>query len=91
MLDLKVGDQVSVPCDVKPGPFSDELLVTIETIDGPIAGFVQKSELTERQQQSYVKALVKALSLNHIEVWLKGEFFQTAGLASVERNRAIAA
>jgi hypothetical protein len=46
-MTLKVGDFIGVKCEVLPGPFSEEALVTIETTDGAISGFVRESELRQ--------------------------------------------
>ena len=44
---FKVGDFVGIKCEVQPGPFSEERLVTIETIDGAVLGFVRETELRQ--------------------------------------------
>jgi hypothetical protein len=90
-MSFQPGDIVAIECDVRPGPFSEELLVSIETVNGPISGFVQASELRTEPPQSYVRGKVKQVLGDVIEVWIKGEFFSTAGLASVRSDRAMAA
>ncbi len=35
---FKKWDVVAVPCDVRPGAFPGEFLVTTETVNGPISG-----------------------------------------------------
>lgn len=82
---------MAIECEVRPGPFSDELLVLVETVNGAISGFVQASELRRETSQAYVRGVVKEVLGEVIEVWIKGEFFSTAGLASVSKHRAMAA
>lgn len=88
MSEIRVGDAVYIPCDVKPGPFSDEMLISLDTVHGPISGFVRDTELKEMQQRQFVMGRVRNVSDDVIEVRIKGEFFTTAGLASVQRNSA---
>ena len=45
MLGLTVGQEIWIRCKVQPGPFSDENLVTIESVSGPVSGFVVTDEL----------------------------------------------
>ena len=88
---LMVGQQVWIPCKVQPGPFSDEPLVTFEGIDGPITGFVNIDELKETAGQTMVRGIVRNIEKDHIEVWIKGSFFTTNGLANVPAGMAMAA
>jgi hypothetical protein len=90
-MTFKPGDIVAIQCEVRPGPFSDELLVSIDTVNGPISGFVHASELRTEEPQAYVRGRVKQTLGDIIEVWIRGEFSTTAGLASVPSHRAIAA
>jgi hypothetical protein len=47
MAAMKVDDVIGVLCKVQPGPFSDERLISIETVDGSISGFVSENELKQ--------------------------------------------
>jgi hypothetical protein len=82
-----VGQQVWIRCKVQPGPFSDERLVTIESVDGPISGFVRNEEL----KGDSVRGVVRSMGEKVIEVWIEGSFFTTNGLTNVSREMAIAA
>jgi len=86
---LMVGQRVWISCRVQPGPFSDEPLVTIESIDGPVTGFVQSDELS--LDQTKVRGIVHGIEKDHIEVWIKGSFFTTNGLTNVPTELAMAA
>jgi hypothetical protein len=77
-----------VPCTIQLGPFSDERLISVETEDGPILGFVQQNNLrTADGEQGFVKGVVVEASSDSITVRLFGSFFTTAlGIASVRRD-----
>jgi hypothetical protein len=91
MAAFHVGDFIGVQCDVQPGPFSEERLVTIETMDGKISGFVRQSELRQLDDRWQVRGKVRDIRLDSIDVWIFGSFFTTNGLASVPRHIAMAA
>lgn len=91
MPTFRVGEFVGVKCDVQPGPFSEERLVTIETTDGAISGFVRESELRREGDAWQVRGKVRSVSNDVIEVWILGSFFTTNGIASVPRHLAMAA
>jgi hypothetical protein len=91
MTGMKVGDVIGVQCDVRPGPFSGEHMITFDTVDGPISGFVRDSDLKERGSKWYVRAVIQGIKDDVLEVRVKGSFFTTNGLASVPRRYAMAA
>jgi hypothetical protein len=86
---LSVGQPVWIPCKVQPGPFSEEPLVTIDSTDGPITGFVNSAELSEDKNR--IRGIVRGIGKDHIEVWIKGSFFTTNGLTNVPLGLAMAA
>lgn len=86
---LMVGQQVWIPCRVQPGPFSDEPLVTIESIDGPVTGFVNSDELAGDKEK--IRGIIHGIAKDHIEVWIRGSFFTTNGLTNVPTELAMAA
>ncbi|HEY8033226.1 MAG TPA: hypothetical protein VIF02_12840 [Methylocella sp.] len=90
-MTFKIGDFIGVKCEVQPGPFSEELLVTIETTDGAISGFVRDTELRNVGNGWEVRAKVRRINPDSIEVWILGSFFTTNGIASVPTHRTIAA
>jgi len=92
MMPLSIGQEASILCKVQPGPFSDEPLVTIESLDGPVSGFVNTQELVEGPDgETRVRGVVRRLDANVVEVWIRGSFFTTNGLAHVPREMALAA
>lgn len=88
---MQVGDTIAVQCELRPGPFSDEFMITFDTIDGPVSGFVRRSELRQRESQWFVRAIIQNIRDDILEVRVKGSFFTTNGLASVPRKYAMAA
>jgi hypothetical protein len=88
---LTIGQQVWIRCNVQPGPFSEELLVTIESTKGAVSGFVSSDELRTTNGEHSVRGVVRNIAKDHVEVWLKGSFFTTNGLANVLPELAIAA
>lgn len=90
-VERSTGDVIGVPCQVKPGPFSDELLISLDTIDGPISGFVRRDELKQLGEQWYVRAIVQALQPEWIMVRIRGSFFTTNGIAKISNDMPLAA
>jgi hypothetical protein len=91
MSEMSVGDAVGIQCDVRPGPFSGEKLITLETVDGPISGFVLETNLKQVGTQWYVRAVIQDIEQDVLTVRVRGSFFTTNGLASVPRQYAMAA
>lgn len=90
-MTMKIGDTIGIQCEVRPGPFSEERMITFDTIDGPISGFVRRSELRQQGTQWYVRAVIQNIKEDILEVRVRGSFFTTNGLASVSRKYAMAA
>jgi hypothetical protein len=89
--DLREGVTIGVPCDVKPGPFSGEQMISIETLSGPVSGFVRDNELKQQEGQWFVRAVVEEVYADSILVRIRGSFFTTNGIAAISRNLALAA
>lgn len=82
--EVEVGQEIGVRCDIAPGPFSDEYLVTIETVSGPISGFVPENYVIQSDSgEKVVLAIVKTIEAQAISVWMGGSYFTTTGLASI--------
>ncbi len=88
---FQAGDFVGVVCEVKPGPFSDERLVTLETVEGAISGFVNESELREGKEGWEVRGKIKEIIGEQLKIEIYGSFFTTNGTAVIQRNLAMAA
>ena len=89
-MTFNVGDLVGVPCTIQAGPFHDELLVTVDTDEGQISGFVKRVNLQidpENSERGSVKGIVVDTTSESSTVKLFGSFFTTAqGIALVHRN-----
>jgi hypothetical protein len=91
MSEMKVGDVIGIQCDVRPGPFSGEHMITFGTVDGPISGFVRESDLKQVESQWYIRAVIQDIRDEVLHVRVRGSFFTTNGLAAVPRRYAMAA
>ncbi len=84
MSRLEAGLKVGIPCDVKPGAFPDEYLVTIESLSGPVSGFVGRASVFGVKDDSgYLKGRVHEVTADTVTVWIRGSFFTTTGLADL--------
>lgn len=82
MIQLERGNEVGIPCDVKQGAFPEENLITIETISGPVSGFVNRDSILKLEGESgYIRGVVHDVTEDTVTVWIRGSFFTTTGLA----------
>ncbi len=89
---MKIGDTIGVQCEVRPGPFEGEKMITFDTVHGPTSGFVRSSELRHQETQWYVRAKIQnIIDDDTLEVRVRGSFFTTNGVASIPRRYAMAA
>ena len=88
---FRVGDFVGIACEVQPGPFDDERLITVETVEGAISGFVKDIELRQVDDRWEVRGKVQEIYESTIKVLLYGSFFTTNGIASIPSHLAMAA
>src|SRR3989442_1160074 len=80
------GQTVLVPCEVQPGPFPTERLVTVRVEMREIAGFVKTDFLVgptpraplPRSGPAFVVARIEEATPDNITVTLPGSFFTTA-------------
>jgi len=85
------GDKVRIQCDVRPGPFSGERLISFESLEGIISGFVKERELEAVGGEWYISGVVQEVHQEDVVVKVRGSFFTTNGIASMSRNLAVAA
>jgi len=88
---FKPGSEIWIPCDVKPGPFSGEHLISILSKSGAVTGFMRQSELRKIDGDWFVRAVVRAQKDDALEVGIEGSFFTTNGIATISRDIARAA
>jgi len=91
MSTLTAGAEIGIPCDVKQGPFEDEKLVSFDTMDGPVTGFVSANELKQIEDRWVIRAVVMSQEGDVVTVRVHGSFFTTNGLATIRREMAMAA
>lgn len=92
MPQFSLGQEVRIPCEVSPGPFSEQKIVTFETVNGPVSGFVDAEDvISEASGNTYIAGVVEAVRSDTVEVRVKGSFFTTNGLAVVQRAMVAAA
>lgn len=93
MSTFRVGQTVAIPCDIQPGPFPDEFLVTFETDSESISGFVQADALEKiERDKGLLPGVIQEVSGDTLVVWVRGSFFTTNGLAYFSRfNSAVEA
>ena len=86
--DMKSGGEVRIPCTTSQGAFEDERLITIETMEGPIAGFIDADEVkTADNGDTYVCGVVQGVEDERIVIRLRGSFFTTTGIAYFSRRQ----
>jgi hypothetical protein len=89
MKKIEHGQVVRVPCEVKPGAFPEEALVTIQTAEGPVSGLVNRGNLIDvRDGSAYILGVVKDIGEDTITVLLQGSFFTTTGLTYIKTDWA---
>jgi hypothetical protein len=89
MRQFSVGQQVKIRCEVQRGAFPTELLVTFETREGPISGFVRSEDVQRiERHEGLISATITEISSDSITVIVKGSFFTTNGLAYLKRDWA---
>lgn len=77
------GEQILVPVSVGNGAFPTECLITFDTKDGPVSGFIKSERIQRRNGGTFVTATVLDISADSITVRLPGSFFTTTGLAYI--------
>jgi hypothetical protein len=89
MANFAPGQKIRILCEVQRGAFPTELLVTFDTAEGPISGFV-RSENVERIEghEGYIRGTVKEVEGDTITVMVEGSFFTTNGLAYLKSDWA---
>jgi hypothetical protein len=78
-MGIDVGELIWVKCEVKPGPFPDERVVLVDTLDGPWVGFVDVHSLADpaKSGKTSVRGVVVEVKRDTLLVRLPGH--STAG------------
>jgi len=88
MQEFEIGQAVGIRCDIEQGPFPGEYLVTMNTIDGDISGFVNEADITIEKDVGYIHGVVHEVTDEMIGVRITGSFFTTTGLAHLSSDWA---
>jgi len=89
MAGFKIGESVQIPCDVRPGAMPTEYLITFETADGRLSGFVRREQLINVSGTSgFIPAKIIDTKGDTITAHMNGSFFTTTGLVTFKREWA---
>jgi hypothetical protein len=81
---------VLIPCQVARGAFPGESLVTVDTVDGPVSGFVRTEDIVHNEDgENCLIGLVKDIKDDILVVYLKGSFFTTTGITYIPKDKAV--
>jgi hypothetical protein len=87
-MNPRPGARIWIPCEVKPGAFSDERMVRVSHEGGEWLGFVNVSSLRDRGQEgaTHILGIVEDLQGNRFTARLAGDAVTSAPfLGSVDR------
>lgn len=89
MNKLKVGAMVWIPCEVKPGPFSNERVVLVESERGPWIGFVDVSFLQNDIEtgKTFIRARVVSVEANVFQATLPGHSVTASRVIQEQRDK----
>ena len=85
--EITRGAKVPVRCSVSPGAFLNEYLITIDTTEGHISGFIDAQEvIKDGTGRTHVYGFVHEIEDDRIVISLPGSFFTTTGIAHFSRK-----
>ena len=89
-MNLKPGMVVWIPCEVKPGPFSNERSVLVNTLGNPWVGFVEVTFLQDEIHAgaTRIKGQIAAIKGNNIIVALPGHPVGSSRVRSIQKEDA---
>lgn len=87
---LKPGMMVWIPCEVKPGPFSNERSVLVKTLGAPWVGFVDVRFLKDQvpSGETSIKGEIAAIQGGYVVLSLPGHPVDSSRVRSIEREKA---
>ena len=90
MADLKAGMQVWIPCEVKPGPFSNERSVRVDILGEPWVAFVDVRFLKDpvTSGRTEIMGRITVIQGNEIVLSLPGHPLDASRQRSIEREEA---
>ncbi len=86
---LKPGDRVAIPVTTKTGAFLSERFISLESLHGPVSGFVHADEIFDVEgDRGFIRGLIEEIRDDAILVRISGSFFTTTGLATLSKEWA---
>lgn len=78
-MSLRTGDRVWLPCEVKPGPFSNERLVRVKLPTGEWIGFVDTQALKDEKETgpTHVLAVLTSVEDDRATAAVQGHAFDS--------------
>lgn len=86
MGNVNKGETLFIPVEVGSGAFLGECLISFETVDGPISGFISSDQVKDSSGTKVVPAKVLEIDSSGFTVRLHGSFFTTTGLAYISKE-----
>ena len=84
MPEFVPGQEVRMPCAAARGGPLGEAVVTVQSAQGPISGFVQADAVMGEGEGAFLRAWIVKVTDELVVVEVRGSFFQTAaGRAAV--------
>ena len=85
--EIAEGRRIRVFCSTSPGAFLNEYLISIDTQDGLISGFIDADVVEETEGgANYIWGIVQEIEEETVIVGLPGSFFTTTGIAHFSRR-----
>jgi hypothetical protein len=91
MVAFVPGQEVRMPCAVARGGPPGEAVVTVESAEGPISGFVKSDAITGEGEGAFLRAWIVTVTDDLVVVKMPGSFFGAiAGQAAIRADWASA-
>jgi len=85
--EIAEGERIRVFCSKSPGAFLNEYLISIDTEDGPISGFIEAQSVEETETgANFIWGVVHEIEDERVVINLPGSFFTTTGIAHFSRH-----
>jgi len=82
MAKFRPDQAVGIPCEIHPGAFGGEYLVSIRIDGSEISGFAQEPDLVRTgDRMGYIRSKVVEVDQDKLSVRIPGSFFTTTGVA----------
>lgn len=83
------GQTILIPVEVGEGAFSSERLITLESIEGTVSGFIKEHQVKKVEGSDFLEAVVEDVDSDRVAVRLHGSFFTTTGLAYIAHEDSV--